>query len=258
MGKSDQMQQERSASNIGKDLEVKPAFFHLKQFSINQTNAALKVTTEALILGGYAAATFEKASNILDIGTGTGLLALMLAQKLEVEIDAVEIEDHSYLRARENIEKSKFHRQITVHHKSIQTFESLLKYDLIISNPPFYSDHLKSEKTEKNLALHAVELSFSDLAAAVKKFLNSNGKFIVLLPPYQMSQLEKELKLKKLIKTNEFRIHHRENSKVLRIIATFEYNMQDFQTIDFFIKDYSDNYTNQFIALLKEYYLIFD
>ena len=91
MVKNSQIEQQHSPGKIDGDLGSKPAFFHLKQFSIDQTNAALKVTTEALILGGYAATRSEYVKNILDIGTGTGLLALMLAQKLEAKIDAVEI-----------------------------------------------------------------------------------------------------------------------------------------------------------------------
>jgi tRNA1Val (adenine37-N6)-methyltransferase len=237
---------------------VKNTFFQTKQFKINHSEVTLKVTTEALILGAYAAIQPFLGKSILEIGTGTGLLPLMLAQKLSADIDTVEIDYKSYLLAKENIENSRFNIQIKLFHSSIQSFKPDKFYDLIISNPPFFPEHLKSEKSDRNTALHTEELSFEDLTKAVVRLLSNSGKFIVLLPPYQMSQIQSLLKDKNLIKTDEFHIHHKQNSKVLRIIATFEYKMQTFDSVDFYIKDINENYTEQFIALLKDYYLIFE
>jgi tRNA1Val (adenine37-N6)-methyltransferase len=237
--------------------KTKEQFFQCKQFSINHKEAALKVTTEALILGGYTAVNLENAQHILDIGTGTGLLALMLAQKTSANIDAVEIDEKAFLLANENINISEFKNKIKLYLKPIQIFENKTKYNVIVCNPPFYSNYLKGENTIKNIALHTETLSFEALSKAVKRLLEADGKFFVLLPPFQLQLLEKELALQNLIKINEFRIHHQQNSKVLRIIATFGFEMVNYQPLDFYIKEKNGHYTAQFIELLKDYYLIF-
>jgi tRNA1Val (adenine37-N6)-methyltransferase len=237
--------------------KVQNNVFKLKQFSIQHGSAALKVTTEALILGAFATNIAKNANHILDIGTGTGLLALMIAQKSGAKIDAVEISENAFLLANENVNNSKFSSQIKVFHKRIQDFENEIKYDLIVSNPPFYTNYLKGDNANKNIALHNDKLPFTDLANSIKQLLALDGKFVVLLPPKEMNLLEIEFSLQNLIKTNEIQIHHRQNGKVLRIIATFEYKLNEFQSEHFFIKDIDEKYTEQFIDLLKDYYLIF-
>lgn len=234
-----------------------PANFHCKQFSIRHDTANLKVTTEGLILGAYSANFSKKAKKVLDIGTGTGLLPLMIAQKSDVNIDAVEIDLHSFLLANENINNTKFSERITTHHIDIQSFKIDERFDLIISNPPFFNEHLKSNSPKKNIAIHNDYLPFEGLAKAVFENLDENGSFIVLLPAFQLQLLETELLDYNLTKVKEFAIHHKLNSKVLRIIATFGYNLQECISESFFIKDESENYTIQFKELLKDYYTIF-
>jgi tRNA1Val (adenine37-N6)-methyltransferase len=232
-------------------------YFHCKQFSIRHDIASLKVTTEALILGAYTANFSKTSQKILDIGTGTGLFPLMIAQKSDAKIEAVEIDFHSFLLANENVKNSKFSDKIIIHHTDIQSFKAENQFDLIVSNPPFFNEHLKSNSKDRNLAIHNDSLPFSYLAKAVFENLEKSGKFIVLLPPHQLQLLETELLAFNLIKVKEFEIHHKLNSKVLRIIATFEYNFKVLESEEFYIKDKSENYTIQFKELLIDYYLIF-
>lgn len=237
--------------------------FKCKYFIVKHGVNTFPVTTEALIFGAYLAQNISDEKLSLEIGTGCGLLPLMITQKSSVFIHAVEIDGKAFEIAFENIKNAGFSNQIGIFHTDIQHFTSEIgineyeKYDLIFTNPPFYQNHLKGNAVSKNIAMHNDLLSFTELAKTVKRFSHEKTKIIVLLPPNQLNQLEIELKTQKLIKTNEFQIHHRQNSKVLRIIATFGYKLTDFQPSHFFIKDENENYTQQFKDLLKDYYLIF-
>ena len=229
--------------------------FAFKQFTIHQDQTAMKVTTDACILGAYT--DIQQATKILDIGTGTGLLALMLAQKSEVKIDAVEIDKNAYSQSVMNINGSIFKDKITVYNKPIQDFVAINSYDLIISNPPFFQNHLKSETASRNNSLHTDTLSFEDLLSSVLKLLSSNGTFVVLLPEYQSSIFEQLSVSQGLYPQKKLTIRHRKGSKILRIITTFERIKKEIINEELIIKNPDESYTPDFQALLKDYYLIF-
>ena len=163
-------------------------FFCFKQFAVWHDRSALRVCTEACILGAYAEVT--DVTHALDIGTGTGLLALMIAQRnAKMQIDAVEIEAQNVEQAIENVIQSPFLKRISVVQAAIQNWRKpesphSSKYDLIISNPPFFDKHLLSPREERNRALHTETLSLSDLALSVARLLADTGRFFVLLPPF--------------------------------------------------------------------------
>lgn len=231
--------------------------FTFKHFTIHQDRCAMKVCTDACILG--ASTDVENAKKILDIGTGTGLLALMLAQRTDAKIDAVEIEENAYSQALNNVSKSRFKDKITVYHQDIKLYYVTNGYDLIISNPPFYQKSLKSPDSQTNKALHAVELTFDELIASVKRLLKLNGRFVVLMPPFEVEKLIDIAQKKELYLSKKILIRHDESKHVFRIIATFE-NLQvlDYQesTLVIHEKD-SKTYSDKFRTLLKDYYLIF-
>jgi tRNA1Val (adenine37-N6)-methyltransferase len=217
----------------------------------------MKVCTDACILG--ASTDVENVKNILDIGTGTGLLSLMLAQRSFAKIDAVEIDEDAYSQAFENVSVSKFSDKIVVHHRRIQSFVATQGYDLIISNPPFYQKSLKSIDNQTNKALHAVELSFEELIDSVVRLLKSNGKFVVLLPPFEIEKLIQIAQKKGLYLSKKILIRHDESKPIFRVIATF---------LDKPVKNYEENtleiheersviYSEAFRTLMKDYYLIF-
>lgn len=229
--------------------------FAFKQFTIHQGQTAMKVTTDACILGAYTDA--REAKKILDIGTGTGLLALMLAQKSNAKIDAVEIDKNAYNQAVRNIDDSIFKDKITVHNTSIQDCITLNFYDLIISNPPFFQNHLKSGTLARNNSIHTDSLSFEDLLHSILRLLSFNGTFVVLLPAYESSVFEQLSISKGLYPQKKLTIRHRKDTKILRIITTFGRTKKEIINEELIIKNPDESYSPDFQAFLKDYYLIF-
>jgi tRNA1Val (adenine37-N6)-methyltransferase len=162
--------------------------FQFKQFTIHQDQCAMKVSTDACILGAWV--DVAQAENILDIGAGTGLLSLMMAQRSTACIDAVELDTPAFEQAKSNIAESNWGDRVEVFLGKIQDFSSDKKYDYIVSNPPFYQNHLKSEKVQKNQAHHTETLSFEELLDSVLRLRTTSGKFAVLLPAYEAKVLE--------------------------------------------------------------------
>ncbi len=243
----------------------KNPYFRFKQFTVYQERAAMKVCTDACVLGAYAAVS--EAQTILDIGAGTGLLSLMLAQRAQpnAQIHAVELEHDACAQACDNIAQSPWVSQISLFHTSIQAFvppPPLTHYDLIVSNPPFFSKHLPSKATPRRMALHDDTLSLPDLAAAVGRLLSREGRFYLLLPPHPTQlfaqaaaafglHLQAELQLK----------HHPQADKVFRHISTWGF-AQPAQTLvpsQLCLHPSTDTrlYTEAFRYLLQPYYLIF-
>lgn len=189
----------------------------------------------------------------------------MVAQKTSAQIHTVEIDENAFELAYDNVLKSEFKNKIGVFHIDIQRFGSYSsddlevcdKYDLVFSNPPFFQKHLKGSNIVQNFAKHNDSLPLHELAMEVNRLLKKNGKFIVLLPDHEMNILENELAKFNLSKNQEIYIHHHQNSKVLRIIATFAYNSEKISKSDIYIKNSNNEYTDQFKTLLKDYYLIF-
>jgi tRNA1Val (adenine37-N6)-methyltransferase len=233
--------------------------FTFKKFVINQSKTAMKVCTDACIFGAYIG--LENAKNILDIGTGTGLLSLMMAQRTHASIDAVEIDADAYHQAIENIRNSPFQGAIQVFHTSIQAFSALKKtsYDLIISNPPFYQNSLQSPDNQANKAHHGIMLSLEDLMISVRDLLKNDGKFMVLLPPFETKQLENLAQKYGFSIAEQLEIRHSAEKKILRIISTFQ-RLHSHPTIQKKLIIYQNDhptYSEDFRHLLKDYYLIF-
>jgi tRNA1Val (adenine37-N6)-methyltransferase len=162
-------------------------FFEFKQFRVDQDQCAMKVCTDACLFGAWAASTMSEfdiqSKSILDIGAGTGLLSLMLAQASSAQIDAIEMETGAATQAAANCNASPWKDRIKVIHLALQAFKKNEPlYDFIISNPPFYEQDLKSPDGNKNLAHHSEALTLNELIASIKQLLTQNGHFAVLLP----------------------------------------------------------------------------
>lgn len=142
----------------------------------------MKVGTDGVLLGAWADVT--DAKTVLDIGTGSGLIALMIAQRAaEATIDAVEILESDAIQARENVDRSPWASRIKVHQTPIQDFESSRTYDLIVSNPPYFTKSQLPERQHRASVRHTVTLSHDELISAAAKLLASKGKFATILPP---------------------------------------------------------------------------
>lgn len=215
----------------------------------------MKVCTDSCIFGAYV--EVKNARQILDIGTGTGLLSLMAAQRSEAVIDAVEIEQEAAIQAEENIRLSPWKDRIRLLKTDIKQFipDRVEKYDVIICNPPFFSKSLRSESKQKNLALHGDELKLEDLVMVSLPSLEKHGKLWVLLPEYESKKLTTIALKQGLHLTHRLFIRERANEKIIRVITCFGRQKGEISSADLVIRNERGHYSSSFIKLLKEYYL---
>jgi tRNA1Val (adenine37-N6)-methyltransferase len=156
--------------------------FVFKEFEVKQTNCAMKVGTDAVLLGAWC--NLPHDGKALDIGTGTGIIAMMAAQRSSSLIDAIEIDREAYEQALENCGKSKWGERIMVHHISFQKFVPSVshKYDVVLSNPPYFSNSLQAASESRTMARHTCNLNFEELADGIASLLKENGSFATILP----------------------------------------------------------------------------
>jgi tRNA1Val (adenine37-N6)-methyltransferase len=239
-------------------------YFQFKQFRIEQAHCAMKVCTDACIQGAYTVARLkreksqrdQKGRRILDIGTGTGLLALMLAQEVPgARIDAIEMDDMAYRQARENFENSSWTRFLRIFHGDIRTFHLHDQYDFIICNPPFYENDLKSGHLRKDQAKHGAALGYVELMKVIAKNLLRDGSFCVMLPPRQFEVFSKGIAEQGFYPQERLNVRHTTAHEVFRIIGYFKRTAQDLKTEELSIKDEGHEYTVAFKSLLQKYYL---
>ena len=231
--------------------------FTFKEFSLAHGNPGLKISTEACLLGAWAH-KFAKGK-ILDIGTGCGLMACMLAQgNPEVSIDAIEIHQQVATLALENIKNSPFKNQIQVINSDIRSISTNNRYDFIISNPPFFTNHLPATLEDKQLAIHDDELNFADLIVSIKNLLKPGGKFAVIYPKEVMDKFENALEKNGLFVHQFLYIFPSPKSKLLRVICLGSTNKEKIAIENLYIKDEKNEYTEAFKLLLNPYYLIFE
>lgn len=232
--------------------------FAFKQFKIVQDKCAMKVGTDAVLLGSWVNAS--NAKTILDIGTGTGIIALMLAQKSPARIDAIDIDLNAYIQATENVNDCNWKDRIEVHHISLQQFakESDHKYDLIVSNPPYFVDSSKASEESRTNARHTDQLPFKDLLDGVLKLLSPTGKFYVILPTKESELFKEAAEKNKLFLTKATRIITRTDKPEKRLLMRFEFIQRAFSEDSITIeKDERHSYTDEYKELTKDYYLAF-
>ena len=231
--------------------------FTFKQFSLAHGNPGLKISTEACILGAWAHSFAH--GKILDIGTGCGLLACMLAQSNpNANIDAIEIHQEVATIALENVKNSPFINQIQVINSDIRSLTTKNQYDFIISNPPFFSNHLPASLKDKQIAIHNDELNFVDLIVSIKNLLKPGGRFAVIYPKEAMDKFEKEMGENGLFVHQFLYIFPNPKSKLLRVICLGSTSKEEVAIENFYIKDEKNEYTEAFKLLLNPYYLIFE
>lgn len=218
----------------------------------------MKVGTDGVLLGAWT--DVENANSILDIGTGTGLIALMLAQRCEAKISAIEIDKDAFLQAHGNIENSKWKNRISVENLSLQEFgkRENQKFDLIVCNPPFFEYNSQILDEKRNIARQKSTLSFEELISESVKLLTKNGKICLILPfdeleNIQKIALENELFLNKILKIKPL-----ETKAFKRIMLEFGFQKTEFQEKILVIEtDKRHFYTPEYIELTKDFYLKF-
>ncbi|OSZ77549.1 hypothetical protein CAP36_14325 [Chitinophagaceae bacterium IBVUCB2] len=236
--------------------------FQFKQFTIHQDKCAMKVTTDSCLFGAWAA---EKVKLLdpginkgLDIGTGTGLLSLMLAQQSNIYFDALEIDVNATKQAQENVLLSPWKERINVLNFDAIEFSNTTLYDLIISNPPFYENELKGKNSGKNIAHHDGGLLLPELLSIIKRNLAANGVFLLLLPYKRHEEIRKLFTEHELVIEQITFVKQSVNHDYFRImLAGRLQSAWPAETIinDIAIKSEDDKYTPAFTELLKDYYL---
>ncbi len=235
-------------------------YFQFQQFRIEQSACAMKVSTDACLLG--AAADLTHATRLLDIGTGTGLLAVMAAQRHPtVEIEAVEIEAAAATQATANAAASPWGGRIRVHAQSLAQYAaaSPAPFSHIICNPPFFRQSLRSPNAARTTARHesADTLSFEALAAFAAQFLEPPGLLTLLLPPPEMRELERVAAAYGLHPATRLVVRHRPGSRPLRHITGFRRAVQATAETELTIRTAADEqqYSPEFRARLAGFYL---
>ncbi len=227
--------------------------FRFKHFNILNNNIGLKVTTDACILG--AIANFNGARSILDIGTGNGLLSLMIAQKhTEAMITAVEIDYNVMLLAKRNFENSIYKNQISVIAADINECVFEKKFDGIICNPPFFNNHLLGKTEAKNKAMHTLSLNYLQLAKVISKNISNSGICWIIYPPHEFELFQSVCH--PLTMQEQINVYNLPG-KLFRIIACFGLQNTPLKVTDLLIKDNNNQYTSDYKKIMQPYYLSF-
>jgi len=233
--------------------------FVFKKFSIHQHKSAHKVGTDAVLIGSWA--NVANAKTILDIGTGTGIISLMAAQKSNAQIDAIDIEQGSYEQAIENVEHSIWPERIKVYWTSLQDYavSANKKYDAIITNPPYFVDSSKAPDEERNHARHTDTLTFSDLILGVKKLLNDKGMFYIILPTKEAHDFTALAEKNNFHLVKLLRVKTKSTNDVeKRHIMLFKFTPEAFSEETISIENEGrHNYTEEYKQLTGEFYLHF-
>jgi len=237
------------------------ASFAFKKFNIRQDKCAMKVGTDAVLLGAWVIPNGSR--QILDIGTGTGIISLMLAQKSTASIIiAIDIDKESTEQAKVNVEESDFRSRVEVRHMSFQELvkSSDLKFDLIVTNPPYFIDSMKNQaESSRKIARHADLLPFEDLISGAKKLLSEKGKFCLILPKNEAAIFREMAKSKGLYLSKLLRIRTKpEKESEKRHLMQFEFKESEFSEATLILEENeSRNYTAAYKEFTKDYYLNF-
>jgi tRNA1Val (adenine37-N6)-methyltransferase len=255
-------------------------FFQCKEFIVHQQHTSMKVCTDACLFGAWVAKqpSLETAHSILDIGTGTGLLSLILAQvtdKNKTKITAVEIESQAAAEASSNFNLSKWSERLMIVNDSIQNFATSISkgefvskglnnnslFDIVISNPPFYEGDLKSPDDNKNKAAHSTELPWSILVENVSSLLTDTGSFFVLVPTLRAYTMQKLAEVNQLQLAEEVLVYNDAKHLPFRSFLHFRKAKspidKDISVLrnKIVIKNSDNTYSTEFTELLKDYYL---
>jgi len=231
--------------------------FQFKQFKIHQDQAAMKVGTDGVLLGAWTQIS-DTVNSILDIGSGTGLISLMMAQRSYVEnIDAVELNEDAYIQTVENFEQSDWGDRLFCYHASFQEFENEIeeKYDLIISNPPFYTSTYKELSEDRAMARHSESLTYKELLKGTSKLLSKQGSCAFIIPHDEEVNFINVAGKYNLYPNKITRVRGTESSLIKRSLLQFSFYEKSIEIDELIIEIERHKYTSEYIDLVKEFYL---
>ena len=231
--------------------------FTFKQFSVNQDRCAMKIGTDGVLLGAWTP-LINNPYNILDIGAGTGILSLMLAQRSNAEqIDAIEIDEEAYEQCVENFETSPWGDKLFCFHAGLDEFvdEPEDEYDLIISNPPFYAEDFKTDDSQRDMARFQDAMPFEELIEAAALLLSDNGIFSVIIPFKEEEKIVSMCKELDLFPFKITRVKGTPTSEIKRSLLAFSRIEQTPLIDELTIEISRHQYTPEYIALTQDFYL---
>jgi tRNA1Val (adenine37-N6)-methyltransferase len=237
------------------------SIFKFKQFEVDQTGCAMKINTDGVLLAAIAESDHPK--HVLDIGTGTGVIALMLAQRFpDALIEAVEIDEQASATAERNFQSSVFSDRLTINNTAIEQYipkgclgHNLNKFDLIISNPPYFVNDLKNAEQKKGMARHTDEVFFNELILKVTSLLTEQGNFWFILPIKQAKALVAKAEGLGLHLATQIHLHSDEAKPEFRRIICMSKKQIKPQFKNFYIYESEKVYTSAYRDLLKDFFL---
>ncbi|RFM28553.1 tRNA1(Val) (adenine(37)-N6)-methyltransferase [Deminuibacter soli] len=235
------------------------SYFRFKQFTVHQDKCAMKVCTDACLFGALSPLVLPggaAVTRVLDIGTGTGLLSLQYAQlNADAHIDAVEIDDGAFEQAGENFAASPWPQRLQVFHTPLQQYKAAQAYELIISNPPFFENDLKSQDNKRNLALHSEALRIEALLQHAHQLLTANGLLWLLLPWHRSAETITAATTQGFYLHRETAVQQTTKHGNFRSMLLLGKTAQPVITDTLVIKDAANQYTPAFVAALQAFYL---
>jgi tRNA1Val (adenine37-N6)-methyltransferase len=233
------------------------SIFRFKRFEVDQTGCAMKINTDGVLLG--AIADYDQPAAILDIGTGTGVIALMLAQRFSgAAIDAVEIDESAASAASRNFLNAPFPDRVRIYHTAIKDYQTSNRYDLIVSNPPFFVNDLKSMERRKEIARHTHEDFFDLLLLKAGALMSKTGMLWLVLPVKQAEKVIRHAVLRQLFPVKIINIHSDRDKIAFRQIICLGF-MPQMPVVHehFYIYRQEGVYTDEYKYLLRDFFLAF-
>ncbi|HEY9487367.1 MAG TPA: methyltransferase [Chryseosolibacter sp.] len=230
--------------------------FHFKHFNVAQDHCTHKVGTDGVLLGAWV--NIRKCDRLLlDVGTGSGLIALMLAQRTagEAYIDAIDIETKNVAQARENVAQSVWREKISVHLGPVQQFFPEKRYDLIVSNPPYFVNSLLPQEKERSRARHTQPLSFEDLTQSIKRLLARNGRFSAILPHAEGTNFLSIAAAVGLIPVRKCLFRSRPHKSVERILLELAFDGQAEPEKEIVLYAELETWSPEYQNLIRDFYL---
>jgi tRNA1Val (adenine37-N6)-methyltransferase len=234
--------------------------FKFKEFTIHQDKTAMKVGTDGVLLGAWCSVD-NYPDSILDVGSGTGVIALILAQRSDaMTIDAVEVDEDAYEQTVGNFENSDWGDRLYCYNATFQEFadeiaEEQESYDLIVSNPPFYTDEFETNNEARNKARFTSSLSFEELISGVSKILSLHGKYVVIIPFKEEENFINLAKQYNLFLNKVCHVQGNSSSEIKRSLLEFSFSQTEIKAAHLIIETGRHQYTEEYIELTKDFYL---
>ncbi len=235
-------------------------WFRFKQFTIKQEKTAMKVGTDGVLLGAWA--DIPQSGHILDVGTGTGLIALMAAQRsIKTSIIGIDIDKAAFLQAKENVQQSKWADRISILLFSLQDFaqKSNQKFDFIISNPPFFDGTKASKNQQRTLARHNISLSMEDFFTSAAGLLATSGRLALIIPSDNLNKVKSLAEQKGLFLKRMMNVKPTPAKPPKRVMVEFSFSKEEPLTDEMILEVHGrHSYSEAYESLTKDFYLFFD